>query len=170
MSEKVKGGVISDLMAENRELRRIYCLNVAGARAYMDDGEAQDGTERPHIDFLRDSLGEIQAKLAERLANRVKSDPDFAERVREATSSESFKQRRELEEEHAALRERVDALLPLAKFGWRILLRLDGEPMSEIGILAKSDGLMEYRYQNARYGLRETDLARRGREAIGGEG
>lgn len=52
-----------------RELRRVWCLNVAGVKAYMDDGELQDNTVHPTIDFLRDSVDVIKSKIAERFRN-----------------------------------------------------------------------------------------------------
>ena len=41
----------------------IYCPSPA---LYSDDGELQDSRERPHIDFRRDSVADIEAKMRER--------------------------------------------------------------------------------------------------------
>ena len=49
-----------------RKLRRLLAIRVAGAALYGDDGELQDNSVRPFIDFLRDSPDEISAKLMER--------------------------------------------------------------------------------------------------------
>ena len=45
-----------------RRLRRLLCIVKHGRSAYMDDGEAQDSSAHPSIDYLRDSLDEIEAK------------------------------------------------------------------------------------------------------------
>lgn len=55
---------------ENLELRRMLCLAHAGAQAYMDDGEAQDSSVMPTIDYLCDSLDEIKAKRTQRAYRR----------------------------------------------------------------------------------------------------
>lgn len=48
--------------ANERRLRRLLCIVKHGRSAYMDDGEAQDSSAHPSIDYLRDSLDEIEAK------------------------------------------------------------------------------------------------------------
>lgn len=64
---------------ENRALRRLLAVRVAGALLYADDGELQDNTQNPHIDFRRDTPSEIQRKLQERgLANYRRSLEDEA--------------------------------------------------------------------------------------------
>ncbi|NMU89048.1 hypothetical protein HGQ98_04020 [Achromobacter ruhlandii] len=50
-------------VADEQRLRRMLCVQYAGALAYMDDGEAQDARAMPIIDFLRDSLDEIERKM-----------------------------------------------------------------------------------------------------------
>ena len=40
-----------DLEKENRTLRRLLCFKIAGSKGYYDDGELQDNTEKPFIDF-----------------------------------------------------------------------------------------------------------------------
>lgn len=47
-------------------LRRLLAVQVAGAALYCDDGELQDNSMLPYIDFLRDSPSEIEAKLRQR--------------------------------------------------------------------------------------------------------
>lgn len=37
---------------------------------YLDDGELQDNTEIPYIDFKRDSAAEILIKLKKRIHNK----------------------------------------------------------------------------------------------------
>lgn len=54
--------------AEEARLRRMLCSAQAGPKAYMDDGEAQDNRAHPSIDYLRDSVDEIERKLRERAA------------------------------------------------------------------------------------------------------
>lgn len=52
---------------EVRRLRRLLCIATAD-QPYMDDGEAQDRG----IDFMRDSVEEIEAKLRERNIYKLK--------------------------------------------------------------------------------------------------
>lgn len=56
--------------AEALELRRMLCASYAGAKAYMDDGEASDCSTAPFIDFLRDGVQEIRSKMRARAATR----------------------------------------------------------------------------------------------------
>lgn len=53
-------------------LRRLLAGQVAGALLYADDGELQDTTNFPYIDFLRDSPEEIQRKLLARTLREFK--------------------------------------------------------------------------------------------------
>lgn len=48
--------------ADERRLRRLLCIARHGRSAYTDDGEASDCSGHPSIDYLRDSLDEIEAK------------------------------------------------------------------------------------------------------------
>ncbi len=57
---------VEALTKENRELRRNWCYAYAGARGYYDDGEASDSSFHPGIDFLRDSVADIQKKMKAR--------------------------------------------------------------------------------------------------------
>lgn len=61
---------IQELTDENKQLRRMLCLAKA-TMPYMDDGEASDSSEFPHIDYMRDSPSEIQGKLNQRLYNKA---------------------------------------------------------------------------------------------------
>jgi hypothetical protein len=55
-------------------LRKLLAIRVAGASLYGDDGELQDNSVHPCIDFKRDSAMEIERKLLERgTANAWKS-------------------------------------------------------------------------------------------------
>lgn len=51
---------------EAKELRRLLARAIAGSRLYADGGELQDNSVHPTIDFQRDSVAEIECKLAER--------------------------------------------------------------------------------------------------------
>lgn len=64
---------VEALTVDNKELRRHLCAARAGYLAYMDDGEAQDNSVHPCIDYLRDSLKDINAKLLERMQNNTPS-------------------------------------------------------------------------------------------------
>lgn len=57
----------ASLTHENRLLREMLAIRVAGVTGlYTDDGELQDSSELPMIDFKRDSAEEIRRKLTER--------------------------------------------------------------------------------------------------------
>lgn len=72
------------LQAENAALRRMLACRVAGASLYVDDGELQDNTVLPFIDFRRDSVEEIERKLIDRgIAN-------FAKEASEALAAGRF--------------------------------------------------------------------------------
>lgn len=52
------------------KLRRLLAFSYGGPALYADDGELQDGSELPAIDFLRDSPDTIRHKMQERGINR----------------------------------------------------------------------------------------------------
>ncbi len=54
-----------------QELRELLAVRVAGALLYADDGELQDASELPAIDFKRDAPGEIARKLTDRGLKRL---------------------------------------------------------------------------------------------------
>lgn len=54
------------MTAENQLLRRLLAIRVAGMSLYCDDGELQDNSVQPFIDFKRDSAQVIQEKIIER--------------------------------------------------------------------------------------------------------
>jgi hypothetical protein len=56
-------------------LRRLLAHRVAGVRGYYDDGELQDTTMHPFIDFLRDHPKGIELKLGERGRAAAASQP-----------------------------------------------------------------------------------------------
>jgi hypothetical protein len=58
--------VTARLVRENRILRELLAIRVAGALLYADDGELQDSTAIPHIDFKRDDAEVIESKLMQR--------------------------------------------------------------------------------------------------------
>lgn len=61
----------SEQGTEIEALRRMLCAVYAGFSAYADDGECQDNSAYPHIDFLRDRPEQIEAKMRERAFARV---------------------------------------------------------------------------------------------------
>ncbi len=64
---------------DERLLRQLLAIRVAGPTLYADDGELQDNSVHPFIDFKRDSASEIERKLIERgMANAWKSIGQFA--------------------------------------------------------------------------------------------
>lgn len=54
-----------------QELRELLARSVAGAALCADDGELQDNSELPAIDFKRDAPGEIARKLTDRGLKRL---------------------------------------------------------------------------------------------------
>lgn len=59
------------LKAEGDALRKLLAVYVAGPMLYADDGELQDSSAMPRIDFTRDTPDEIGRKLRERALNRM---------------------------------------------------------------------------------------------------
>jgi hypothetical protein len=55
-----------DMPQEEFSLRLMLCMAYAGSGAYTDDGEMQDNSSLPFIDFRRDSAAEIQRKIIQR--------------------------------------------------------------------------------------------------------
>ncbi|QVD49279.1 hypothetical protein LUCX_209 [Xanthomonas phage vB_XciM_LucasX] len=55
-----------DLVAENGILRRLLAARVGQSFLYTDDGELQDNSTLPTIDFIRDRAEDIEIKLNER--------------------------------------------------------------------------------------------------------
>jgi hypothetical protein len=60
-----------------RQIRRMFCVTYASdSSPYMDDGEAQDNSMFPCIDFLRDSPEQIQSKMVERAIAKHKAQQE----------------------------------------------------------------------------------------------
>jgi hypothetical protein len=72
--------VVKEMNADERQIRRILCAAIAGPRAYMDDGEASDCSEVPHIDFLRMTPYQIEQALRARGLNRLAKAPETEQR------------------------------------------------------------------------------------------
>ena len=64
------------LERENRELRVMLALLHGDASLYHDDGELQDNSAQPFIDWKRNSIDEIQVKLLERTAARLAAETE----------------------------------------------------------------------------------------------
>jgi hypothetical protein len=77
MSEKEKKEYYLDIIDEferlQAEVERLkgFVAGLIGTALYRDDGELQDNSEYPFIDFKRDSTDEIIRKFAERSRNAV---------------------------------------------------------------------------------------------------
>lgn len=70
---------IAKLQSDVIRLRRLAAIRGAGiGNLYHDDGELQDTTDYPHIDWMRDSVDEIERALDER-ARRALPEPGGAE-------------------------------------------------------------------------------------------
>jgi hypothetical protein len=75
---------IEKLERENKIFRRLLALSYSGAgNLYHDDGELQDSSSVPLIDFRRDSAEEIEDKIQQRGLNCLKEElsrnPNFWE-------------------------------------------------------------------------------------------
>ena len=80
---------------DEKLLRKLLAIRVAGAALYGDDGELQDNSVHPCIDFKRDSAEEIERKLLERgTANAWKSIGKYAAlaQVPEQVARDRFEQ------------------------------------------------------------------------------
>lgn len=62
---------MSDQKQEIRALRELLAVTYCGFGLYHDDGELQDNTSIPCIDFKRDTVAEIKAKMRERSLRRL---------------------------------------------------------------------------------------------------
>lgn len=88
VEEAVETGLsFSDLKKENFELRAmlavVYCRSIHNL--YHDDGELQDNSSHPFIDWKRDTVDEIQLKLIQRVQNKEKEEQLLVEKtLREA--------------------------------------------------------------------------------------
>lgn len=75
---------VARLKEEQEKLRYllaiIYC---PGPGLYHDDGELQDATTRPHIDFRRDHPNEIEQKMLERGKRKI-ADQQLAAATKDA--------------------------------------------------------------------------------------
>lgn len=60
-----------ELAEQNRQLRVLLAGACAGVNLYSDDGELQDNSTRPHIDFLRMSPTELGAAFYERAKAKI---------------------------------------------------------------------------------------------------
>jgi len=56
---------------ENQRLRWMLCVNSC-EQPYLDDGEMQDNSKLPYIDYKRDLIGEIKEKLSMRVLGLTK--------------------------------------------------------------------------------------------------
>ena len=66
---------VERLRAEVGGLRLLLAAGVAGAALYRDDGELQDNTTMPFIDFRRDSPEVIAEKMMQRNNAALKETP-----------------------------------------------------------------------------------------------
>jgi hypothetical protein len=62
---------VAAIESENRLFRRMLAVAHAGAQLYCDDGELQDSSRRPIIDWKRNSGDTIQEKLRIRAQNAL---------------------------------------------------------------------------------------------------
>ena len=77
--------LLRDLVTDSFEIRKMLCVQSC-IHAYMDDGEAQDSTELPCIDYLRDSAKDIQEKRMARLVAKRLEGESYSELVKRLQS------------------------------------------------------------------------------------
>jgi len=67
---------IEALRQENAQLRELLCLRSSSSThmPYMDDGELQDNSAFPCIDYKRDSVAEIISKLQQRTLKALEAN------------------------------------------------------------------------------------------------
>jgi hypothetical protein len=65
-AEAARDAEVQWLRAENEALRDLLCNAHAGVWAYRDDGELQDNTAHPCIDFKRHTPEQIRSALQRR--------------------------------------------------------------------------------------------------------
>jgi hypothetical protein len=76
--------VYSSVTNENILLRRLLAIRVTGvSKLYVDDGELQDNSELPAIDFKRDSADLIQQKLVERSQRKFEAEQRVLDSLRQ---------------------------------------------------------------------------------------
>jgi len=72
---------------QERKLRELLAIRIAGAALYRDDGELQDNSVRPFIDFLRDTPEVIEAKVIDRAMRALETRE---RRLQDAIEGECF--------------------------------------------------------------------------------
>jgi hypothetical protein len=79
---------IEALDKENKIFRRLLAMSYSGPSLYHDDGELQDNSAAPFIDFRNDSAEEIEEKIHIRGLNALKEElarnPSFWEDLRKS--------------------------------------------------------------------------------------
>lgn len=56
---------------EEKTLRKLLAFAYSGINLYGDDGELQDGAELPIIDYVRDTVKQIEQKIEQRAINKL---------------------------------------------------------------------------------------------------
>lgn len=62
------------LAKQIRSLRLMIAIQQSKGVLYLDDGEVSDNSERPAIDYRRDSYSTIKSKLMQRVKTRVQQE------------------------------------------------------------------------------------------------
>lgn len=65
-----------EMLAENERLRSLLANIYAGHLLYSDDGELQDNSVLPCIDFKRDSAELIMSKMKDRTMKALQDNKD----------------------------------------------------------------------------------------------
>lgn len=81
---------LADAVSREADLRRMLAGAYAGAGLYGDDGEMQDNRERPFIDFLRDTVKDIESKIQDRGMAKIRAAGNVGVLVLNAAAPQSL--------------------------------------------------------------------------------
>lgn len=72
---------VQALKEENKKLREMLAFAQAGSMLYHDDGELQDNSTVPFIDYKRDSVDDIIRKRTQRFNNFCEQNKEAIEQA-----------------------------------------------------------------------------------------
>lgn len=81
MNEKL---VIEELKADNQRLRTLLAVTFSGYKLYTEEGQLQDSSALPFIDFKHDSVGDIDRKMMARSIKQTSRPKNKIKAIRQA--------------------------------------------------------------------------------------
>jgi len=94
--ETFEYNLITRAAQEVRELRMMLCMAHCKGMPYLDDGEIQDNTVHPVIDYKRDTIAEIRHKWYVRRNGEFKPDPMKSAQDNQEDHTEWFRNQKRL--------------------------------------------------------------------------